>query len=122
MWLLTKKCRGTYSIGRASLVQTPVSLSTSIGNCGAILAMETQLQKFWLAAPAPVAGVGRRLLAAYSPQTSLSTLTQFSPMILRTTRSEWPRLSRVSVRLGNSPTVRMPSGLMILPKLVRRRA
>ena len=31
-------------------------------------------------------------------------------------------LSRVSVRFGNSPTVRMPSGLMILPKLVRRRA
>ena len=60
--------------------------------------------------------------AAYSPQTSLRTLTQFSPMILRTTRSEWPRLSKVSVRLGNSPTVRMPSGLMILPKLVRRRA
>ncbi len=36
-WLLVKKWRGTYSIGSASVVQTPVcSESTSIGSCGCI--------------------------------------------------------------------------------------
>lgn len=64
----------------------------------------------------------REWAGSYSPQTSRRTLTQFSPITLRTTRSGMPRSSRVSVRLGNSPTVRMPSGLTILPKLVRRRA
>ncbi|MNM57422.1 hypothetical protein D3C81_686210 [compost metagenome] len=71
MWLLTKKWRGTYSIGKASLVQTPVSLSTSIGNCGAILAMETQLHKiFYWDAPALLAGafrLGERLTRPTRP-------------------------------------------------------
>ena len=54
-------------------------------------------------------------LAAMPPD-PFSSWSQFPPITLAVRASGQPRRSIAAVRLGKSPIVRMPSGLMIGPK------
>lgn len=58
----------------------------------------------------------------HAPQTSRNRRSQFSPITFSIRDEGQPRRIMQSVSAGVSPIVRMPSGLTIAPKSVRRRA
>src|SRR6185437_1419722 len=66
--------------------------------------------------------IGLRFCHRYAPQTSFKTLSQLRP-ITRLMRDDFqPFLCIADVIFGHSPILRIPSGLTIFPKSVRRRA